>query len=324
MKIYAEHTATKTWLMATAALGVSCLLPLHLSHAADREAQAKAAWREAIRAVPKPASGCFTAEYPNKTWAQVACVAAPDIPFIPRGGHKGYTVGDGNDYAAVVTSLITSTTGTFPKVKGLKTETDEGTPNSYSLQINSQFFASPTCSGASNPSACLGWEQFVYSSDSQAGFMQYWLIYYGNKCPAGWMSYSTDCYKNSAAVSVPKEVITELPDLKLEGEAGASTDVLTMTTDTKAYSTSGPDSVVDLAAYWMQSEFNIIGDGGGSSATFNTGTSLTVNIALQTSSTAAPVCQSDDGTTGETNNLNLGKCKVKGGTTPTVKFVEKN
>jgi hypothetical protein len=307
--------------LASAAL----LLPVLVAQAATPSASQKAAWRDAISAVPTPAAGCFTAEYPAKTWVAVACTVAPQRPYLPRsGGHHGFTVGDGDDYAAVVTSLITSTTGTFPRIKGLKSETDQGEANAYSLQINSQFFASPTCKGAAKPSSCLGWEQFVYSSTSQAAFMQYWLIDYVNKCPAGWNTYGSDCYKNSAAVNVPLEVITKLGDLTLKGAAASSTDKLTMTTDVKAYSTSGPDSVVGLAAYWMQSEFNIIGDGGGSSATFNSGTSLTVKIALKTSSTALPTCEPNDGTTGETNNLNLGKCTAKGGTTPNVKFIESN
>jgi hypothetical protein len=314
---------TLTFTLVT--LAAASLLPMSAARAASAGPGAKADWRAAIAATPTPSTGCFTAEYPSKSWVAVPCTVAPANPYIPRsGGHKGFTTGDGHDYAAVVTSLITSTTGNFPHIKGLKTETDGGQANDYSLQINSQFFASPACSGASNPGSCLGWEQFVYSSGSAAAFMQYWLINYNTKCPSGWMSYSGDCYKNSAAVGVPLQVISQLGNLKLAGVAGSSTDTLTMTTDTKAYSTTGPDSVVDLAAYWMQSEFNIIGDGGGSSATFNSGTKLTVNIALKTSSTAAPVCQNNDGTTGETNNLNLGKCSVKGGKTPSVKFLESN
>jgi hypothetical protein len=306
-------------------MGVSLFVPLCAAQAADHEAQAKAAWRASIAKVPAPAEGCAKADYPSLKWEQVVCAVAPERPYVPRAGHAGgETVGDGHDFAAVVTTLITSTTGTFPKIKGLKSETDEGQPNDYSLQINSQFFSSPACSGASNPKACLGWEQFVYSSGSEQAFMQYWLINYNTRCPSGWYTYSSDCYKNSSAVGVPLQVITQLGNLTLEGQAGASTDTLTMMTESNAYHTTGPDNVVSLAGYWMQSEFNIIGDGGGSEAVFNSGTSLTAKIALATSSTAKPVCQGDDGTTGETNNLNLGKCKVKGGNTPTVKFVESN
>jgi hypothetical protein len=101
-------------------------------------------------------------------------------------------------------------------------------------------------------------------------------------------------------------------------------DVLTFTSSGEAYRTSGKDSVVYLAAGWNASEFNIIGDGDGSEATFNTGSSVTVEIALVDGSTAAPSCEMDAGTTGETNNLNLKNCAVTGGAKPAIKFVESN
>jgi hypothetical protein len=191
--------------------------------------------------------------------------------------------------------------------------------------MNSQFFASPACSGASNPANCLGWQQFVYSS-SGVGFMQYWLIDYGNTCPSGgWMSYSTDCYKNSSGVNIPKEPITALAELTITGAAvSGGLDTFKMTVGTKAYSTTGNDDVVTLAQYWNAAEYNVIGDGGGSEAVFGKNTSITVNIALTDGLTAAPVCKADDGTTGETNNLTLGACETAGGTTPSVSFTESN
>ena len=66
----------------------------------------------------------------------------------------------------------------------------------------------------------------------------------------------------------------------------------------------------------------MVGDAGGSEAVFNTGSVVTVNVAAQYGSTTAPTCQSNDGTTGETNNLNLLPCSATGGTTPSVQFVE--
>jgi hypothetical protein len=295
----------------------------HAASAPSAVERLQEAWGAAIARTPVPRQGCFHASYPSTVWKPVVCTTAPSRPYVPRKGRIGMTVGDGNDYSAVVSGLISSTVGTFPAVTGLKTEAGGGTPNAYSLQINSQFFASPTCSGAANPASCLGWEQFVYTSGG-AVFMQYWLINYGSHCPSGgWMSYSGDCYRNSAAVGAPAEKIKQLKHLKLSGTAvagGLDTEVFTTAKD--AYSTTGQDSVVDLAAYWNASEWNIFGDGGGSQAVFNKGTSLTVNIALTDGLTAAPVCQGSDGTTGETNNLNLGTCTASGGSTPSVQFTE--
>jgi hypothetical protein len=294
------------------------------AQAATPQARLEETWRETMRRLPTPGEGCFKAEYPLTDWVRTGCVVAPDTPYIPSTGRGAFTVGDGNDYAAVVTGLISNGVGSFPSVS-VKTEKDGGQANSYSLQMNSQFFASPACSGASNPANCLGWQQFVYSS-SGVGFMQYWLIDYGNKCPSGgWMSYSTDCYKNSSGVNIPKEPITALAELTITGAAvSGGLDTFKMTVGTKAYSTTGNDDVVTLAQYWNAAEYNVIGDGGGSEAVFGKNTSITVNIALTDGLTAAPVCKADDGTTGETNNLTLGACETAGGTTPSVSFTESN
>ena len=51
---------------------------------------------------------------------------------------------------------------------------------------------------------------------------------------------------------------------------------------------------------------------------------MTVKIAVTNGSTAAPVCGADDGTTGETNNLNLGACSGVGGSEPYIEFTESN
>ena len=295
--------------------------------ASNTQAQLQETWREAISNTPTPGEGCFKAAYPSATWARADCVTAPDTPYIPRLGHGGFTVGNGNDYAAVVTGLISNGKGSFPTVTGVTRETGAGgAPNTYSIQLNSQFFTTAACNGSSNKANCLGWEQFVYSSSSQAGFMQYWLINYGTPCPSGgWMAFSGSCYRNSRAVSVPKEAITQLSHLTVTGKAvSGGIDTFTMTTATNAYSTTGNDTVVFLAKSWNASEFNIIGDGGGSGAKFNRGSKVTVKIALTDGSSSAPVCKSHDGTTGETNNLNLGSCTAAGGSTPSVTFTESN
>ena len=299
----------------------------HAAPASPEEAHRQADWRDAMAKLPTPAEGCFKAAYPAAAWTKVQCTVAPTRPYMPRNGHRGYTVGNGNDYAAVVSTIIGTAVGSFPTVTGLKTETGYGgQANAYSLQLNSQFFTTSVCNGASDPGSCQGWEQFVYSNTSQAAFMQYWLINYGNSCPSGgWMSYSGSCYRNSAAVSTPSQAITQLPYLKVSAKAvSGGTDTFVFTTQTQAYTTTGNDSVVNLGKAWDESEFNVVGDGGGSAAKFNKGTSLTVKIALTDGSSAAPTCEGDDGTTGETNNLTLGSCSTAGGSTPSVTFSEKH
>ena len=291
------------------------------------EAQQQKAWREAIESNPAPAEGCFRATYPKAEWVAVPCGTAPTRPYLPKHGQRGFTVGNGNDYAAVTSTLTSSAVGSFPTVTGVKSETGYGgAANTYSLQLNSDFMNTAGCNGSSNPSSCLTWQQFVYSSSETAAFIQYWLINYGSTCPSGgWMQYEGSCYKNSTAVTVPQIPITQLSGFKLSGRAVAGgNDSLVLTTATQAYRLTGKDSVVYLATAWKGSEFNIVGDGGGSAAKFNTGSSIKVKIALKDGSTAAPTCESDDGTTGETNNLKLGSCSVAGGNTPVVEFTESN
>ena len=278
-------------------------------------------WRETIARTNVPHEGCFQAEFPNAVWVETSCSVAPDKVYVPHGHGGPQTVGNGVDYAASVGNLISSSVGTFPSVTGVTSERDGGS-NVYSIQLNSNFMSTAACNGHSG---CLAWEQFVYSSYEQSAFMQYWLIDYGNSCPSGWNAYSGSCYRNSAAVNVPKQSISVLSQLKMSATAVAGgNDTLVFTTPTKAYSTTGRDSVTDLATAWKQSEFNIIGDGGGSKATFNAGSSITVKVAVAHGSTAAPTCASNAGTTGETNNLKLGSCSAVGGATPYIQFKESN
>jgi hypothetical protein len=311
--------------------GVACLVAASgvVASPADRAALA-ANWRDAIAHVPAPDDGgCHTARYPSLAWTKVECVEAPDIPFIPMRGHDGgaRTVGDGHDYAIQTKSRIASAVGSFPMVKGVTSETGEGKANAYTLQLNSEFYNGPVCAGAKVPSQCLSWLQYVYYTNGKKGvaFMQYWLIHWNTTCPAKWHTFSGDCYKNSHAVAAAQAPITDLAQLAITGSAvkdGLDTSIFT--DGANAYQTTGKDRVVDLASAWNGAEFNVIGPGSGSEADFNTGSKMTVQIAVDDGSTKKPVCLPDAGTTGETNNLNLGTCKAKAGDTPYISFVQSN
>ncbi|MBV9991824.1 MAG: hypothetical protein JOZ72_11070 [Alphaproteobacteria bacterium] len=295
-------------------------------------AERQAAWRAAIAHTRTPGPGCYQAAYPLTVWHQVACTVAPTRAYIPATGtdHGAQTTGDGNDYAGVTENITLDAKGSFPRAKGLTSETGSGgRPNFYSLQLNSNFMAgNPACAGSFDASKCLAWLQYVYSSGEHQAFMQYWLIHYAGgsvHCPSGWISVSDDCFKNSPSVQVPLQPITELPNISIGGAADlGGFDTLNMTTATQGYAVSNQDSVVFLATGWHGSEFNVIGDGGGSSANFNAGTKLAVRIDLNDGTTKKPGCNANSGTTGETNNLNLGPCLARGGATPFVRLTESN
>jgi hypothetical protein len=203
-------------------------------------------------------------------------------------------------------------------------------PNEYSLQLNTNFTG--TTSACDGHAGCVVWQQFIYATDYEtegkaAVFMQYWLIGWGDSdCPSGFDSDGEgDCFGNSKSVAAPDVKATSLGKLSLSGAAEAgSKDTVVFTDGTTAYSVSGSDSVLDISKVWHQSEFNVVGDAGGSRADFNTPVSITVKVALTDGSTSAPTCVANAGTTGETNNLNLGKCSGKGGAKPFIEFTESN
>lgn len=312
------------------------------------EAQAKKSWRETIRnTLPPKADACYHASYPSKVWAEVKCVTAPNRPFanwLPgtsklksmqaAGSGQAQTVGDSVDYVAQTSKLMYLTIGQFSSISGVTSETGYYGANDYSLQLNSNFMSSPACNGHAG---CQAWEQFVYSSHEQALFIQYWLLNYGT-CPAGWNTYGSDCWENSSAVAVPTIPVSELINVDLWGGASSANDVILLTTGnydptpgTDSYSFRTPNSVLDLAASWSEAEFNVFGDGGGSAATFNSGSTIGVRIQLQEPSSpqTAPNCVANAGTTGETNNLTLtGGCTsgvgVAGSTNPYISFTESN
>ena len=312
--------------------------------------QAHASWRDAITHIDTPKEGCFTASYPSILWKQVACKqVTPRVAPIPPHFNTGVsrlsvgsaqTTGNGNDYAIETASLITQTVGNFPSVSGVTSESGVGVaafggggilgPNEYTLQINSNFDS--TTAACKNHSGCTVWQQFIYSPDysvngQAAVFMQYWLIGYGgHSCPSGWGSDGAgDCYKNSSAATAPDIPITQLANLKLTGKVvSGGNDTVTFANGSTAYSITGKDSVLYLSQVWDQSEFNIVGNAGGSEAKFNSGSSVTVKVAVNDGSTATPTCASGAGTTGETNNLTLGSCTASGGSTPSIQFTESN
>jgi hypothetical protein len=334
------------WQIAAAALISTCYLqPVSAGQTADAVSDAEAAavdnWRGIIAETAQPEEGCFQATYPDIVWEQVECKELhPRVhPVFHRPG-EGQITGNGDDYVAQAPGLISKTLGSFPTVTGVKSEKSVGVaeygdggilgPHEYSLQLNTNFTG--TTSVCDGHTGCTVWQQFIYATDyatvgEAAAFMQYWLIGWGDSaCPSGFGSDGAgDCYGNSKSVSVPDVRATALAKLSLSGAAVAgSNDTVVFTNGTTAYSVSGRDSMLDISQVWHQSEFNIVGDAGGSRAVFNAPVSITVKVALTDGSTSAPKCVANAGSTGESNNLNLGACSKAGGSSPSIQFIESN
>ena len=86
--------------------------------ASEAEAMMQDNWRETMARTATPHEGCFEAEFPNAVWVEASCVVAPDKVYVPHRKAGPQTVGDGADYAASVSGLMSAAVGSFPTVSG--------------------------------------------------------------------------------------------------------------------------------------------------------------------------------------------------------------
>jgi hypothetical protein len=335
----------RTTILACALAGVG------LAHAdqppdVDRESVAHANWRAAMAQNSTPAEGCFHASYPNIVWERMDCrIGQPRAHpvHLKRKDAEAEVTGNGYDYAAKATGLISSATGGFA-IRGVISEVGVGIaaykdagilgPNDYTVQLNTN--ANETSFACVGHSGCTVWQQFVYATDSLEGgeaavFMQYWLLNWGaSSCPGNWRKEGADCWKNSYAVEAPDVPITDLGNVQLSGTATpGGNDSVTLFYGSEVSSVTARDGVLDISSVWNEAEFNVVGNAGGSQAGFNSGSSITVTLLLFDGSASAPMCAANDGTTGETNNLNRGTCvasiaRLFGLPFPYIEFSESN
>jgi hypothetical protein len=220
-------------------------------------------------------------------------------------------IGNGADYSAEVAGKISQATGTFDHVSSNLTEKGQiggvgaQVSNAFSLQLNTEFFSTPVCSGSAVPSKCLGWQQFVYafhySGDTNMVFMQYWLLYWDTTCPAGWNQYDSGsnifCYTNSPASTYGSLPAKDLGNIKFVGQAssGGNDQVTLSTTGGEASSASNNDSKLDLSAVWNTTEWGVFGDAGGGEANFGADSTLEAQTTFRATSSSAPTCVDERG-----------------------------
>lgn len=283
-------------------------------------------WRNAISRKAPPKKGCFTAKFPSVEWQEVPCVDAPNYPMAPKSGIVPFTVGNGDDVAAQAPSgVISSATGTFDAVTNVTNESGPignagaAHPDTYTLQINTDFFITTICTTLSPNPGCRGWEQFVFENNpsNHRAFIQYWLINFDAACPANFQSFPISPGHNhcvqltntSGAVATTAVPVTNLSQVTLTGTATAGADSITMTIGGVAFARNG-DNSVNASSGWTISEFNIFGDGGdsngvGGTASFNNNAALTTRMRINYGGTAPPNCVAQ-GFTAEKNNLSFG------------------
>jgi hypothetical protein len=300
----------------------------------DPEKAARKTWRAAIRNTPVSGKGCFHVKYPNVAWESVACAK-------PRAHPARATAGNHFDYVAQATGLISRAAGFFEGASNVTSETsvggDKGAtdgPNEYDLQMNTNSNGRTDACG--DYTDCTVWQQFIYATDYNCGgtacgeaalFIQYWLLNWTGNCPKDYLGNNWQlggkpwpankgCFKNSRQMAtLPDIPVTELGccvRLIASAEAGHS-DGLALEYGDDVHFVSGDDSVLDIASVWTQAEFNVVGDNEYSQAQFNLYSSIPVTLVLTDGSSSVPTCvppQDYEGTTGETNNLNLGTCQA--------------
>jgi len=288
-------------------------------------------WRKTILRTPRPkqGEGCFVATYPETVWREVPCKTPPHQPYLPkrRGGIRTDIVGgSGTDFSPEVTGHISEGEGSFDSVSGVTNSTS----STYSLQLNTEFFTTTTCS---TYAPCRGWEQFVWSNSTRSGYIQYWLIQYGPQgtaCPApvsascdgahvfsdGWCPFTiqgtTDVYcARNAANSISQlaaEPITSLQQLKVTGTVagvnGNANDAIAVTEGNTAQTASGNNYFPDLGNQWQIAEFNVFGDGNSSQLAFNANSTIEVRSSVASGTALGPACD-EQSFTGESNNLTL-------------------
>lgn len=337
---------------STPGLSTSQTIPAVVSPAVrhDSTRAAEIAWRHALVEKGLPTAGCFQATYPSALWERIGCSKPPRLWFPrPRSGNSrvhGSNVGGGNDYTAQTSSVMSEAIGWFPKVTDVTHVVSTPNPSygndcecgadSYTLQLNSNFFSTAACGSNQN---CNGWEQFVYANPPGSSwgslFIQDWLVStkYGSKltCPAGaaWMANGGDCYQNSAAsIALPNQPITALSKLEIIGKVASSGDSVYLRSGTTIYGIqyAQSDTKTDLLSHWTGAEFNLFGNGGGSIAVFNSGATVEVGVGTLTGKTTAPTCRADSGTTAETNSLTLitAPANPTGIDLPSILFAESN
>jgi hypothetical protein len=275
------------------------------------------AWRLQMAHAPRNKGSCYTATYPDTTWKEVPCKAAPKHVFPPRPGAHSDTVGDGTtDYVANPPNPITLAEGSFDTVAASSVQTEmagsggvDG-PNMFSLQLNSEYFPTSVCTAALGPK-CRGWVQFVYDNSEQDAYVQYWLLNYDftpftASCPGTWIPYDGYCYQSAATSATSFSAPATAADLADMSDTGSGAGVTVTWFGATPTAISAPDTgiIPDLASNWSDAEFNVFGDGGGSQAVFTGTTNITVRTQVDTGVNVLPSCVLAS-YTGETNNLNL-------------------
>jgi hypothetical protein len=341
----------RTWL-TQGYPSIICLLLLSLcaakaqtttpSQTSSLTEQQKSDFRDQMLSKTVQGPGCYEAKYQDTTWTKVDCkppAKAPHPLAITRS--RTTNVGGGNDYFAVVAGTISSATGSFANANGVSSVYSPiygGPPktvyaNMYSLQLNTNTFASPKCGGVSG----CAWAQFLFDPIECEGntpcvVIEYWL-FNQTTCEDGWTLYTdpsgqtaNGCYVDTLGENAPIPAAADLGKVTLIGRANfnGNDEAILQTPDGTLHRAVAAASTLDLSKYSTGAEFNIFGECCVYEAFLNAGSKLTVRLSTTSPSPLKGLDpQLFSGPTAETNNLSLAAgCSIVSGAPPAISFDE--
>jgi len=303
---------------------------------------APAPWRQTMLSRRPTTPGCFQSRYPAMAWKVVACIMGGHDARLafPRSPPRPLDEDLAGNQTALSSGNITGAIGKLSQ-SGVTEAAGRGLRNSFSIQLNTNYFDSPYCRNHPN---CIAIEQFVVDSN---GYMeiQLWLFGYLSKeserCPdSSWQiyenstitAYLASCYKTPAITSenidLPVHVFNQLNNIIMSASASkAGKDVFVMELNGVLTLITLPSGMrFGLFGRWTDVDFNVYGESN-DEVVFNPGAKLEVEVALIDGAPEPPKCRPRglNGGTGETSNLKAGPCTsfpARGGIPHGIRFSE--
>jgi len=280
---------------------------------------AQEAWRTAIAQAVQHEAGCFQAKYPDKNWRPIPCGTEEPEPNVQHGRvFRPLDETSSGNHTALSSGSITSATGFFPAIANVTQAAGFGFQNNFTIQMNTNGFASPFCKASHNSSACVGWEQFVVDSGGSIN-IQVWLFSYLDtvtvNCPdSSWNQYGTGCWKKAVETGkntdLPVHTFNTLQGIFLKANAAIDgKDSFTMILGGIGTAIVLPAGLSSgLANNWKVVDFNVYGESN-NEVIFNPGAVMSVVVQVTDGSPKPPTCSTPPGAhTLETSNLTLGPC----------------
>jgi hypothetical protein len=285
----------------------------------------QAPWRQRVLSALPKKPGCFQSRYPAVEWKAISCTSSVRAlkPFFHQPRSRPQDENLTGNQTALSSGIIQGAVGTISQ-SGVTQASGFGLSNSFTIQMNSNGFASPLC--ANHPS-CIAAEQFVVDSGGSMN-IQVWLDNYltstTQTCPDSTWSvspvstspYVASCWKRAvetaASVDLPVHVFNQLNGILLSGFTTATgQDQFIMQLNGSLTAITLPSGLnFGLFGRWTDADFNVYGESD-NEVIFNSGAKLQIQVSLVDNSSSLPTCgrQGVGGVqTVETSNLTLGPC----------------